>query len=62
MTETMMDGIVLSLYGLGTVFAALVSFSVLVLIMQRLMGRTSYTDAGTGPGGDGTGPVREAQS
>ncbi len=47
MTQTMLDGITLSLYGLGTVFAALVSFSVLVLVMQRLMGHPSVEDPAT---------------
>jgi hypothetical protein len=35
----MVDGIVLSLYGLGTVFASLVSFAGLVAIMQRTLGK-----------------------
>jgi Na+-transporting methylmalonyl-CoA/oxaloacetate decarboxylase gamma subunit len=37
----MWDGIVLSLYGMGTVFAALVSFALLVLLISKAFARTS---------------------
>lgn len=37
MTEAMRDGIILSLYGMGTVFAALVSFALLVLLIRRAL-------------------------
>ena len=37
MSETMIMGIQLVLYGLGTVFAALVGFALLVMVLRRTM-------------------------
>lgn len=46
MTEAMRDGIVLSLYGMGLVFAALVSFALLVTLIRKVLpGPTAVSTA-----------------
>ncbi len=56
MTETMLHGIRVSIYGLGTVFAALIMCAALVLLMRRSMTKRISGRSAAGPaGGPGQG-------